>query len=59
VDEEIGLLLPCNIIVYEKEGKTNVAVFDPMVITKIMENSSILPVAQEMKARLERVIAAI
>jgi uncharacterized protein (DUF302 family) len=59
VEEEIGLLLPCNIIVYEKEGKVNVAAFDPMVITKILENSAILPVAQEMKARLERVIAAV
>jgi uncharacterized protein (DUF302 family) len=56
---ELGLLLPCNLIIYEKEGKTNVAAFDPMVMTKILENSVILPVAQEMKARLERVIAAV
>jgi uncharacterized protein (DUF302 family) len=58
-EEELGLLLPCNLIIYEKEGKTNVAAFDPMVMTKILENSAILPVAQEMKARLERVIAAV
>jgi uncharacterized protein (DUF302 family) len=58
-EEELGLLLPCNLIVYEKEGKTNIAAFDPMVMTKIVENSALLPVAQEMKARLERVIAAV
>lgn len=58
-EEELGLLLPCNLIVYEKEGKINVAAFDPMVMTKILVNSAILPVAQEMKARLERVIAAV
>jgi uncharacterized protein (DUF302 family) len=58
-EEEIGLLLPCNIIVFEKEGKTTVAAFDPMAMTKIVENSAILSVAQEMKARLERVIAAV
>jgi uncharacterized protein (DUF302 family) len=56
---ELGLLLPCNLIVYEKEGKTSVAAFDPMVMADIVENSAILPVAQEMKARLERVIAAV
>jgi uncharacterized protein (DUF302 family) len=56
---EIGLLLPCNVIVYEKEGKTNIAVFNPMVITKIVENTDILSVAEEMKTRLERVIAAV
>jgi uncharacterized protein (DUF302 family) len=58
-EEEIGLLLPCNLILYEKEGKTNVAAFDPMVMAKILENSAILPVAQEMKSRLERVIAEV
>jgi uncharacterized protein (DUF302 family) len=58
-EKELGLLLPCNLIIYEKEGKTNVAAFDPVVMTKIVENSAILPVAQEMKARLERVIAAV
>jgi uncharacterized protein (DUF302 family) len=58
-EEEIGLLLPCNIIVYEKEGKTNIAAFDPIVMTRIVENSALLPIAKEMKARLERVIAAV
>jgi uncharacterized protein (DUF302 family) len=58
-EEEFGLLLPCNLIVYEKDGKTNIAAFDPVVMTKIVENSAILPVAQEMKSRLERVIAAV
>ena len=58
-EKEIGLLLPCNVIVYEKEGKTNIAVFNPMVITEIVENSDILSVAEEMKTRLERVIAAV
>jgi uncharacterized protein (DUF302 family) len=58
-EEEIGLLLPCNVIVFEKEGKTTVAVFDPMTMMNIVKNSAILPVAQEMKMRLERVIAAV
>jgi uncharacterized protein (DUF302 family) len=58
-EEDLGLLLPCNLIVYEKEGKTTVAAFDPMVMTKIVENSAILPIAQEMRTRFERVIAAV
>ena len=58
-EEEIGLLLPCNVIVFEKEGKTTVAAFDPMAMTKIVENSAIQPIAQEMRVRLERVIAAV
>jgi uncharacterized protein (DUF302 family) len=58
-EEELGLLLPCNVIVYEKEGKTLIAIFDPMVMTKILENPAIVSIAQEMKTRLEHVIAAI
>lgn len=57
-EEEIGLLLPCNVIVYEKRGQTRVAAFDPMVMSAILGNRQMDPVVDEVKARLERVIAA-
>jgi uncharacterized protein (DUF302 family) len=55
-EEQIGLLLPCNVIVYEKGGKTIVSAFDPMVMMKVIDNEAMRPVAEEVKARLERVI---
>ncbi|MGA9115332.1 MAG: DUF302 domain-containing protein [Bacteroidota bacterium] len=55
-EEELGLLLPCNVIVYEKEGRTAVAAFDPMVMTAVVDNPSLRPVAEQVRARLERVI---
>ena len=55
-EEESGLLLPCNVIVYEKEGKTAVSAFDPMMMTMIIENERIQPVAVEIQQRLKRVI---
>ena len=58
-EEEIGLLLPCNVIVYEKDGRTQVSAFDPMIMTVIIENDAIVPVALEVKARLDRVMAAL
>jgi uncharacterized protein (DUF302 family) len=58
-EEELGLLLPCNLIVYEKEGTIVVAAFDPMVMTSVIENPAMVPVAKEMKTRLKRVIAAV
>jgi uncharacterized protein (DUF302 family) len=58
-EEEIGLLLPCNVIVYEKDGKTVVSAFDPMVMAAVLENEMMKPVAVEVKQRLERVIAAL
>lgn len=58
-DEQIGLLLPCNIIIYEKAGKTNISFFDPMIMMKITEDETIRPIAEEVKAKLEHVLNAI
>ncbi len=58
-EEQIGMLLPCNVIVYEKEGKTVVGAFDPMVMTTILGNEKMQPIATEVKQRLERVISGV
>lgn|SRR3972149_290842 len=58
-EEELGLLLPCNVIVYEKDDKTRVSIFDPMVMTLIMENDQMKPIATEVQERLQRVLKAI
>jgi uncharacterized protein (DUF302 family) len=58
-EEEVGLLLPCNVIVHEKGGKTAVAAFDPMVMMTVMGDEKMRPIAEEVKRRLERVIASV
>jgi uncharacterized protein (DUF302 family) len=58
-EEQLGLLLPCNVIVYEKEGKTNISIFDPMVMTWIIENDHMKPIATEVQEKLQRVLNAI
>lgn len=58
-EEEIGLLLPCNVIVYEKDDKTVVSVFDPMTMTAVIDNPKIKTVAEEVKKKLERVLKAV
>ena len=55
-EEQIGLLLPCNVIVYEKDGRTIVAAFDPMAMATLVENEALRSVAEEVAARLQRVI---
>lgn len=53
----IGLLLPCNVIVQDAgEGKTEVAAIDPVVSMSRVENPALEPVAQEVRAKLQRVI---
>lgn len=58
-EEEIGLLLPCNVIVYEKDGASAVAIFDPMVMTQIIDNPALESVATEVRQRLQRVLATL
>jgi uncharacterized protein (DUF302 family) len=54
---EIGLLLPCNVVVYEVgEGQTTVSIIDPMMMVSMTDNGDLPEVAREAKARLSRVI---
>ena len=57
-EPEIGLLLPCNVIVYEGAGAgTSVVSFmDPTAALAVVANENITPIAAEVKARLERVL---
>jgi uncharacterized protein (DUF302 family) len=58
-EEELGLLLPCNVIVYEKDSKTKVSFFDPMIMTNVIDNKEMEPIANEVKQKLQRVFAAL
>lgn len=58
-EEEIGLLLPCNVIVYEKEGKSAVSFFDPSLMAKVVENEPLRSIAEEVKGKLQRVFDSI
>ena len=59
VEEELGLLLPCNVIVYENNEKTVVSIFDPRVMTLVIENPEMKSVAEEVKNKLQRVLEAV
>ena len=58
-EEEIGLFLPCNVIVYEKGNDTVVAAFDPIVMKQLIDNPKLEIVAKEVRVRLERVVKTI
>ena len=51
----IGLLLPCNVVVYEEEAGSAVAFVDPGAALGSAGNEALKPVAQEASARLRRV----
>jgi len=55
-EENIGLMLPCNVIVYEKAGKTSVGIIKPTVAMGMIDNNALKPLALEVEAKLKRVI---
>ncbi|MCS6860621.1 MAG: DUF302 domain-containing protein [Abditibacteriales bacterium] len=55
-EPEVGLLLPCNVIVYEQDGGVIVSAIDPTVRLGESDNAALKAVAQEVRERLVRVI---
>lgn len=60
-ERDIGLLLPCNVIVYEgdKSGESVVAAIEPGSQLDLTGNEEIRPVAEDVRARLQRVLEAV
>ncbi len=56
---EVGLLLPCNVIVYEDDAKSVVSIVDPVSLLGVVENPDLNAVAEEARSRLLRVIHSI
>jgi uncharacterized protein (DUF302 family) len=59
VEESIGLLLPCNVVVRESGEGTVVEAVDPQTMVAMTENDDLQQVADEAKERLEKALAAL
>lgn len=56
-EAEIGLLLPCNVVVYEDDaGNTNVAAIDAKAMMSVVGREDVIPLAEEVNMKLKKVI---
>ena len=56
-EDKIGLLLPCNVIVQQKDnGKVEVAVIDPVEAMNVVDNPSLENVAKQVREKLVRAL---
>lgn len=59
-DPDIGLLLPCNVVVREEDdGSVTVGFMDPAAVLKLVEKEGVAALAQDVRGRLQRVAAAL
>ena len=56
---ELGLLLPCNVIVYEEDGGSVVSIQDPVDMLAVAKNPDLTEVGEIARGHLERVIEAL
>lgn len=55
-EKEIGLLLPCNVIVYEESDTVTVSAVRPTIAMQMVENSTLASIAEEVEKKLQKVM---
>ena len=59
-EPQIGLMLPCNVVVQEGEnGKTLISAIDPIASMQAVDNPSLGEVAEQVRAKLQKVIGSL
>ena len=58
-EEDIGLLLPCNVVLYEKGEKTVLSVIKPTVAMNMVQNDTLKEIAEEIESKLKQAFDSI
>jgi uncharacterized protein (DUF302 family) len=56
MERDIGIVMPCNVIVYEQDKKTFVAATLPTVTMNVMQNADLGAVAKQVEQKLKKPI---
>jgi uncharacterized protein (DUF302 family) len=56
LEDKIGTMLPCNVIVQEHHDGVEVSAVDPVASMQAIENTGLADVAKEVQAKLKKVI---
>ncbi len=59
VMKDVGLMMPCNVVVYSDNGKTFVSAALPTVLLGLVQNDKLKGTADEIEAKLKRAVDAV
>jgi uncharacterized protein (DUF302 family) len=55
-DDRLALLMPCNVIIQEKDGKTEVVIFNPLMLKNFTHDTTLMKMSEELSERIKRVL---
>ncbi|WP_158671069.1 DUF302 domain-containing protein [Bradyrhizobium guangdongense] len=58
-EDKIGTMLPCNVVVQEVDGGTEVAAVDPVASMQAIQNASLASIAEKVRGELKAAVEAI
>jgi len=58
-EENIGVLLPCNVVIYDKGGTTRLSVLKPSIAMGMVDNPELESIARQVETSLKRVFDSV
>ena len=58
-EPDLGVLLPCNVIVYQRDGDTHISAIDAERMLSIVGNEQLAPIAANVKRRFGEVVSRV
>ncbi len=58
-EDKIGTLLPCNVMLQEENGKTEIAIINPVAMMQSVENDEMLKIAKEIATKLNSALSKV
>ncbi|NOZ35487.1 MAG: DUF302 domain-containing protein [Chlorobi bacterium] len=58
-EDKIGTLLPCNVMLQEENGKTEIAIINPVAMMQSVENDEMLKIAEEIAEKLNKALSKV
>jgi uncharacterized protein (DUF302 family) len=57
--KDVGLMMPCNVVVFVDQGKTFVEAVTPTVLMDLIQNDNLRPIAEKIEAKLKKVVDSV